>query len=103
MTTRQARPLPLWDRRPMAFAATLALLATGLAACLGLVLFLAGSLVLQVDLGIGHAVVLSLPNDLLSRGPGGWATLMALAGAAGAPLVGLAVFVSLYYGRRHAD
>lgn len=91
------------SRRRLFAALTLGGLTTLAAALGGLTLFVAGSLLLNVDLGLRHAVNLALPGDLLARGPLGWAAWVALLGACGAPLLGAAVFAILYFGRNHAD
>ncbi len=84
-------------------ALLIALLATGLTAFAGLVLFLAGSLLLGLGQSFGYPVFLPAPTDLLMHGPLGIASWMALLMACGAPVVGLAVFAMLYFGRTHAD
>ena len=94
---------PLETRSPLKLALVVAALATLLTAFAGLLLFLAGAFVIGVDLGSGHPVQLTLPLDLLARGPLGWAAWMSLLMACGSPVVGLAVFFMLYFGGPHAD
>jgi hypothetical protein len=79
----------------------IALLTTGITAFAGLVLYMAGSLLL--GLNPGSPLALPAPSDLVLHGPLGFAAWMALIMACGAPVVGLAVFAMLYFGRPYAD
>ena len=72
----------------------LATLLTGLG---GLVLFLAGCLVLGVDTSAPYPALLAGPSGLLARGPLGYASWMALLMGGGSPLIGAAVFVMTQY------
>lgn len=72
---------------------------TGVTTCAGLALFVAGNLALGGDFG----AISPLPAELIRRGPGGWALLMVLVGALGAPALGLAAALILYAGRANAD
>lgn len=91
------------SRRRLQLALIVAGSATVITAFAGLVLFLAGSLVLGTDLGIAHPTRASLSADLLAQGPLGYATWMAILMACGAPVIGLAIFAMLYAGRPHTD
>jgi hypothetical protein len=85
--------------RPLFTAGILAGAATLLTAFAGVVMFLAGSVVLNLAPPSGLPALASL----LAQGPLGYAAFMALLMTCGAPVVGLGVFAMLYFGRPHAD
>jgi hypothetical protein len=99
MTENVTEPKP---NRRLRTAALVALMATLLTAFAGVVMYLAGSVLL--DLAPPSSVPGSPVSDgLLSQGPLGYAALMALLMACGSPVVGLGVFAMLFFGRPHAD
>jgi hypothetical protein len=84
-------------------AAIVAGLATVLTAFGGLVLYLAGSVLLGFNAPASLSALPSMPVGLLAHGPLGYMAYMALLMACGSPLVGLGVFAMVYFGRSHAD
>ena len=78
-------------------------LATGITGLGGLVLFLAGCLILGVDASTPYPALLAGSTGLLVRGPLGYATWMALLMAGGSPLIGAGMFAMSYFGGLHAD